>query len=342
MIKWIFILVVLRQLPSAWSYGELRISDLPHNTVDELKTILKNEELKVNCSDHFERIKLTFVLYNRTNVVRCATLADLNFIGGNSLIVIFPGWLTSPTSLAIQELKAAYLSRYNTNILIMDWPELQFAPYTHIFCNVPNVAFQISKFLCDLSNLTDIQLSNVHIIGYSFGAHIAGYLGRTTILQCNQKIGRITGLDPAGPIYKHLSEAQRLYITDALFVDVIYTSPNFGIPKKCGNVNIRSNCFQNQPGCSVIHEINSHMLLSDCMCSTLRSIQLMTESINSNQLIAVSCSKCSNMCLPDSFIEIYVTVGEDCEQPSEPVDNFIIFTRDNAPYGQGMVPYTIV
>lgn len=50
------------------------------------------------------------------------------------------------------------------------------------------------------------------------GAHIAGYAGART-----QNLGRITGLDPAGPYFENTDTVVRLDKTDAKFVDVIHT-----------------------------------------------------------------------------------------------------------------------
>ena len=59
---------------------------------------------------------------------------------------------------------------------------------------------------------------NVHIIGHSLGAHTAGYAGERI-----QKLGRITGLDPAEPYFQGMSENVRLDPSDAEFVDVIHS-----------------------------------------------------------------------------------------------------------------------
>lgn len=59
---------------------------------------------------------------------------------------------------------------------------------------------------------------DVHIIGHSLGAHTAGYAGERI-----DKLGRITGLDPAEPYFQGMPEQIRLDPSDADLVDVIHT-----------------------------------------------------------------------------------------------------------------------
>lgn len=75
------------------------------------------------------------------------------------------------------------------------------------------------------------------------------------------------------------------------------------------------------------------------LCAEDRALELMTESVNSDQLIAVSCSMCPRYCSPDIFTEIYQVMGEDCRTIPKPAKNFFIPTNDKYPYGQGWAAY---
>lgn len=55
-----------------------------------------------------------------------------------------------------------------------------------------------------------VNASLVHCIGHSLGAHACGYAGKVV------KLGRISGLDPAGPNFKGQPSNKRLDKNDAL------------------------------------------------------------------------------------------------------------------------------
>ncbi|GFT78306.1 lipase domain-containing protein, partial [Nephila pilipes] len=69
----------------------------------------------------------------------------------------------------------------------------------------------------------NIHLQELHLIGFSLGAHLAGFAGKAIKTKLKGLIGRITALDPAGPNYYYADATQRLDATDASFVDVIHT-----------------------------------------------------------------------------------------------------------------------
>ena len=73
---------------------------------------------------------------------------------------------------------------------------------------------------------------DVQVIGHSLGGQTAGYAGKFYQTLSGEKVGKLTGLDPAGPFFEvdiptKDRELIHLYRTDANFVDVIHTTGEF-------------------------------------------------------------------------------------------------------------------
>ncbi|GBN79793.1 hypothetical protein AVEN_82689-1, partial [Araneus ventricosus] len=79
-----------------------------------------------------------------------------------------------------------------------------------------------------------LDVRHVHIIGHSAGGQSAGFAGKEIKKTEKRSVGRITGLDPAGPGFYDATPDQRLDATDASFVDIIHT--NMGCSRLEGNI----------------------------------------------------------------------------------------------------------
>lgn len=77
--------------------------------------------------------------------------------------------------------------------------------------------------------------------------------GLGTYEQCNLKMRKCAGLDPAGPLFKKWPKNVRLDAGDAEFVDVIHTDAGiFGFPRSVGHVDFWPNQgLAPQPGCTL-------------------------------------------------------------------------------------------
>lgn len=143
-------------------------------------------------------------------------------------------------------------------MILVDWERgAGDVSYSMAVANTELVGRQTALLILDMLVL-GVPIANVHIIGFSLGAHVAGCAGYV-LKEKGYTLGRITGLDPASPIFRSatvLSEARKLDRDDAAFVDIIHTdgSPvwteGFGLLKPLGHVDFFPNGGREQPGCS--------------------------------------------------------------------------------------------
>ncbi|KAJ7402866.1 Lipase member H-A [Pitangus sulphuratus] len=122
-----------------------------------------------------------------------------------------PAWLG--------DMRDLLLSSEDINLIIVDWNRgATTVNYITAVENCRKVA-EILKNYIDQMLEHGASLDSMYMIGVSLGAHVAGFVGQ----KYNGKLGRITGLDPAGPSFTHEPLDGRLDRSDAQFVDVIHS-----------------------------------------------------------------------------------------------------------------------
>ncbi|KAL4715591.1 hypothetical protein ACJJTC_009217 [Scirpophaga incertulas] len=224
-----------------------------------------------------------FYLYTRENINNGELLTipyddtrieSKYFNSANEIKAITHGWLSKANTEWLQNMKNALLDRKDFNVIAVDWSELAQNPlYPWPAVSTRYVGKRLSKLLDSLTKSYEMKNPDTHLIGHSLGAHVMGYAG----MYSEQKIKRISGLDPARPLFELplMNKNFRLDDTDADFVDIIHTSSGvLGYEDSHGHADFYPNGGKpKQPGC----EGRQHAIEG---CSHGRSITFFIESID--------------------------------------------------------------
>ncbi|XP_069328553.1 lipase member I isoform X2 [Eulemur rufifrons] len=279
---------------------------------DNKRTCLEFSQLNVKDSfrDLFNpRIEIILMMYTRNNL-NCAeplfehnNSLNINFntqkktvwlIHGYRPMGSIPSWL--------QNFLRILLNEEDVNIIVVDWNRgATTFIYNRAVKNTRKVAENLSRHIKNLLK-HGASLDNFHFIGVSLGAHISGFVGKTF----HGQLGRITGLDPAGPKFSGKPSYSRLDYTDAKFVDVIHSDSNgLGIREPLGHIDFYPNGGMKQPGCpkSIFSGIEY------IKCDHQRAVYLFMASLETN------CNFISFPC--HSYKDYKTSLCVDCDSFNE-------------------------
>ncbi|KAK9303436.1 hypothetical protein QLX08_004916 [Tetragonisca angustula] len=198
--------------------------------------------------------------------------------------VIVHGFGSSCDHVWVYEMRSALMTVHECNIVCVDWGPGSAVPnYVRAAANTRLVGRQLAKLVRSLN----VPLEKVHLIGFSLGAHVAGFAGAEL-----GNVSRITGLDPAGPLFESQDPRARLDKTDANFVDVIHSNGEqlllggLGSWQPMGDVDFYPNGGRMQTGCSnlflgaVSDIIWSSAVEGRSLCNHRRAYKLFTDSVS--------------------------------------------------------------
>ncbi|XP_071376674.1 lipoprotein lipase [Centroberyx affinis] len=233
---------------------------------------------------------------------RHETVSQCGFNTTQKTFALIHGWAVAGFFESwVHKLVAALFEREpNANVIVVDWLDRAQHHYPNSAENTKLAGQDVAKLINWLEVELKYDLSKLHLLGYSLGAHVAGVAGKLT----NNKVNRITGLDPAGPHFEYANELRRLSPDDANFVDVLHTntkgSPDFsiGIQRPVGHVDIYPNGGNEQPGCTfqyamkMIAAFGINNVDQIVKCAHERSVHLFIDSLvnRQQQSMAYRCS----------------------------------------------------
>uniref|UniRef100_A0A8C9A035 Phospholipase A1 member A n=1 Tax=Prolemur simus TaxID=1328070 RepID=A0A8C9A035_PROSS len=257
-----------------------------------------------------------------------ATLGTKLIIHGFRVLGTKPSW--------VDKFVRALLHAADANVIAVDWVYGSTGIYFSAVENVVKLSLEISRFLRKLLAL-GVSESSIHIIGVSLGAHVGGMVGHFY----KGQLGRITGLDPAGPEYTRASLEERLDPGDARFVEAIHTdTDNLGIRIPVGHVDYFVNGGQDQPGCPTsIYSGYSYLI-----CDHMRAVHIYISALeNSCPLMAFPCAsyraflagQCLDCCNPFLLSCPRIGLVEESGIKIEPLPKEVrvyLMTTSSAPY----------
>ncbi|XP_076239982.1 pancreatic triacylglycerol lipase [Calliopsis andreniformis] len=190
--------------------------------------------------------------------------------------------------------------------------------------NTEIVGKTAADFIDFLVKETGIKTENIHFLGHSLGAHVAGNAGSS---MTSGRLGRITGLDPALPGFHLLtSDKTRLDSTDAFFVDVIHSCGGvLGFLQPLGSADFYPNAGTAvQPGCCCIPEVIE-------ACSHGRAYVYFTESISSKTgFMARKCNTWDQFMNDNCSHSDTALMGEHVDKAA--AGTYFLRTRSESPY----------
>lgn len=169
-----------------------------------------------------------------------------------ALHFLIHGWFANSNDSWIEDLTDAYLSGNGSAVVTVDWsgPAGDFYPISRE--EVVVIGRYVGEFLAGLRSGRGTDLGRVHLLGYSLGAQVAAFAGKTVRNVTGRSVGRITALDAARPLFTWVPEEERLCRGDAdLVVGLHADGGSNGFLDPVGHVDFYPNGgVAPQPGCT--------------------------------------------------------------------------------------------
>jgi len=246
-----------------------------------------------------EEIRTVFYLYTKNNKEipqvleynNITTVAESHFNASSPTKIIIHGFGSSCDKIWPREMRLSFLAVEDCNVICVDWAAGAVDPnYVRAAVNTRLVGKQVALLINSINKEGVMINNNTHLVGFSLGAHVSGFVGKEL-----KNLSRITGLDPAGPLFEGYSPKVRLDKTDADYVDVIHSNGDsliiggLGAWEPIGHVDFYPNGGRAQRGCQnlligglydFIYSYSTKNESYRYLCNHRRAYKLFTDSIS--------------------------------------------------------------
>uniref|UniRef100_A0A8C8HM22 triacylglycerol lipase n=1 Tax=Oncorhynchus tshawytscha TaxID=74940 RepID=A0A8C8HM22_ONCTS len=214
------------------------------------------------------------------------SLKECTFNSTSKTFLVIHGWTVSGLfeSWVAKLVSALYEREQDANVIVVDWLHTAQNQYPVAAQDTKMVGQEIAHFIDWLEEATNIPLDNLHLIGYSLGAHVAGFAGS----HASNKVGRITGKYNPGQTLREsmlTTACPQMMLTLWTFFTRGSLGFSIGIQQPVGHVDIYPNGGSFQPGCNLNTTIPfMFTAITDIpRCSHERSIHLFIDSLVNEQ-----------------------------------------------------------
>lgn len=269
--------VSLRNLPRVFDGTSLQKNNEPQSCF-QFVGCMRNQ-LNHGSPEHWEEIGIEFSIHTRErssyikfrDVENCTmqprvcsrypfNLEELylsDFDPHRKTVILIAGYMSGNEDRWRKSMREKWLMLEDANVIVVSWKDGSHEVYNQAVLNTRVAARQITLLIYYLALVKGFNpydqgyLNKIHIVGHSLGGHIAGFVGD----DFRGRIGRITALDPAGPLFNEKGRDMKLDLTDAQLVEAIHTNgssdtiPGLGHMEPLGHVDYYANNGTTQPHC---------------------------------------------------------------------------------------------
>lgn len=294
--------------------------------MDEAEEWLERQEMMEDRGLSTTPVK--FYLYTKSNPTKGKKItASASSIGGSNFNADHPtrfvihGWTQSSSSSMNKNIRNAWLSQGDYNVIVVDWARARSVDYATSVLAVPKVGKKVAAMANYLASNHGMSWNDLYIIGHSLGAHVAGYAGKNA----DSQVHTIIGLDPALPLFNYNKPNKRLSSTDAWYVESIQTNGGtLGFLKPIGKGAFYPNGGKTQPGCTL--DVTG-------ACSHGRSVTYYAEAVESDNFGTIKCGD-YEAAVANNCGSTYSSVRMGADTNGYMVDgDFYVPVNSKAPYG---------